>query len=138
MAIRSFAVPKKPEGFEEPYRFPEDITKLNSEQLGAFHSMLTAFRGYARYLLGTSEIKKMWEKTEFKKAYNKEYYARADSYTKVNDLKTEVSQLDNIVDLEEKMMEREKQVIYFEMLVDIYNDQKSAVSREISRRRESE
>ncbi len=53
-AQREFAVPKKPDTFEIPYKFPEDLTILPSEDLGKWYSRLGAYRGYAQKIAWNS------------------------------------------------------------------------------------
>lgn len=133
MAIRKFAIPQKPDSFDEPYKFPEDLTILTSDELGQWMSKLAAYRGYAMYLLSRAEIDLMFREGRLKMLVAEESSNREGTGT-VTAIKNEVNTLNPVKELQGKVDESKKDTIFYAMLKDVYQVQGEVVSREISRR----
>ena len=131
MAIRKFAIPEKPDTFDIPYKFPENLTILTSEDLGSWMSRLVAYRGYVMYLLARAEIDLMFSEGNHKMLTAQECSTRIGTVTAV---KNEVSILEEIMELQSKVDNSKKDTIFYTMLKDVYQAQCDVVSREISRR----
>jgi len=134
-AQREFAVPKKPDTFEIPYKFPEDLTILPSEDLGKWYSRLGAYRGYAQRLLGIAEIKQMDAEKEWKDIIAFETYSRECPNKTVTAIKNEVMSLENVQTKKELYDKQRKEVIFLSMLEKVYDGHISVISREMSRRK---
>jgi len=133
MPIRKFAIPEKPDSFDVPYKFPEDLTVLTSEELGKWMSKLSAWKGYVMYLLARAEIKLMFEESSHKMLVAQESASREGTGT-ATEIKNEVAALEKIREHKRKIDECRKDTIFYTMLKDIYQSQGDVVSREISRR----
>jgi len=136
MPIRKFAIPEKPDTFDEPYKFPEDLTILESDWLGKWMSRLSAYRGYVMYLLARAEIKLMFEESNHKMLVAQECAGREGTGT-ATEIKNEVAALNEVRDVKRKIDESKKDTIFYTMLKDVYQAQGDVVSREISRRQKT-
>jgi len=133
MPIRKFPIPEKPDSFDEPYKFPEDLTVLNSDELGKWMSRLTAYKGYVMYLLAKAEINAMFEESRHKMMVAQECADREGRGTATS-IKNEVAALEQVRELQQKIDDHKKDTIFYTMLKDVYQSQGDVVSREISRR----
>lgn len=133
MAIRKFAIPQKPNSFEEPYRYPEDLTILTSDELGQWMSRLVSYKGYVMYLLSRAEIDLMFREGRLKMMIAEESANREGTGT-VTAIKNEVNTLESIKKQQELVDDSKKDVIFYTMLKDVYQAQGETISREISRR----
>jgi len=133
MPIRKFAIPSKPETFDEPYAFPEDLTILVSDELGKWMSRLVSYKGYVMYLLARAEIDLMFNEGKHKMLVAQES-AERDGTGTATSIKNEVNSLESVREMKTKIDNSRKDTIFYTMLKDVYQSHGDVISREISRR----
>ena len=135
--INSFSLPKKPATFGQEYEFPEEISYIDSIELGKWLFKMAAWKGYVLRLLSFAEMElsildDSYDTFIAKKIAisNKE----GKKITKDLALGQAISEDIAFRDLRIRFIEKKGEVNAIKRLVELYSMQFDAISREISRR----
>jgi hypothetical protein len=133
---KKFSIPEKPESFGNKYKFPEDLSRLSSEQLGEWMSRIGAYRGYVCGLLAVHSVKKMMLEAILN-LKSMEHRRSADNGNLTQTaIKEMVSLIPEIQEMNRRVLRSSSNVLFYEQLRDLYQGQIDVLSREISRRRD--
>ena len=133
---KSVALPKRPDSFEGgSYKFPEDLTKLSGDELGALLSRLGAYRGYAQRQVGLSEIRRDMHR-DLLSIKMPELISHIEKKGKTKTaIKEEARDLPEAIETRKKISEIDYIFKFYYALEKIYTGQIEVISREITRRR---
>ena len=136
MNIDEFSFPNKPASFGKDYEFPEDLTKLPADNLGALISMLGAYRGYVLSLLARLEPKKKVAGQNYRLKLI-EKTRSFDSERTLTAAKQKAELDPEVRDLLDSMGDFDSKSAFLQTLVLMYTGHIEVLSREISRRQMS-
>lgn len=135
--IKRSSTPLRPDSFGHDYKFPEDLTKNTSDEIGELMSKLAAYRGYTSRQCGIAEIQRdlYGDVLRIKMPEFISQITREKGMTKT-DVKEAAKSVPNAAEIRGKISEADKIFKMYLMLTNIYTGQLEILSREISRRKE--
>jgi len=137
--VKKSSSPLRPDSFGKDYKFPEDLTTKTSGEIGALMSKLGAYRGYTARQMGISEVQRELYR-DILKIRLPEFIGKiekAKGMTKT-DVKEAAGSVPEAVEIRKRISETDKIFKLYFALTNIYTGQIEILSREISRRKDSD
>lgn len=128
------SLPNKPDTFGMAYTFPEDLTNLSPQQIGAFYSKLGAYKGFVKVKLGSAEISVIAYTDLINIKVAQRVKDNVDRGAKRSPSREDAVTDPEIMDLMNKLTEAKIRVKKWDTLYGLYDSQMTVLSREISRR----
>lgn len=128
------SIPNKPDSFGTTYTFPEDLTILSPQQIGAFYSKLGAYKGFVKVKLGSAEISVIAYSDLISMKTAQLVKKSVDQGGKRSPSREDALVDEDISELVKKLTEAKIKVKKWDTLYGLYDSQMTVLSREISRR----
>ena len=128
------SIPNKPDSFGATYTFPEDLTILSPQQIGAFYSKLGAYKGFVKVKLGSAEISVIAYGDLISAKVAQRVKESVEKGAKRSPSREDAASDPEIFELSGKLTEAKIRVKKWETLYGLYDSQMTVLSREISRR----
>lgn len=125
MKISDFPIPDKP---DYDIDFPDDLTALQTRDLGKLLTHLAGWKGFSATVLGKLEHDVVLMKEDFKLAMGRERAIKKKTRDEL------VASSSDLEEMENRLTNYQAKLAHLERLHSMYSDWFTAVSREISRR----
>lgn len=130
--VKGFSLPFKPKSYGDNYDFPEDVTRLTTDQIGNWMSRLASYRGYVLSLFARREVGRSMLDRRYKLMLAEET-RKVDART-VKEATNEAMLVSEVKELGDQLEKAERNSIFYKALADVYTGQIECLSRELSRR----